>query len=63
MKKVSGGKAAVASLLTEKVERIGELGEAVQAALDSGRPAVIDIAIDPEALYSFRCDSFKHRGG
>jgi acetolactate synthase I/II/III large subunit len=46
-----------------KVERIGEIGEAVQAALDCGRPAVIDIAIDPAALYSFRRDSFKHRGG
>jgi thiamine pyrophosphate-dependent acetolactate synthase large subunit-like protein len=46
-----------------KVERIGEVGEAVQAALDCERPAVIDIAIDPAALYSFRRDSFKHRGG
>jgi thiamine pyrophosphate-dependent acetolactate synthase large subunit-like protein len=44
-------------------ERTGEVGEAVQAALDCGRPAVIDIAIDPAALYSFRRDSFKHRGG
>jgi acetolactate synthase-1/2/3 large subunit/sulfoacetaldehyde acetyltransferase len=46
-----------------KVERIGEVGEAVQAALDCKRPAVIDITIDPAALYSFRRDSFKHRGG
>ncbi len=46
-----------------KVERIGEVGEAVQAALDCERPAVIDIAIDPAALYRFRRDSFKHRGG
>ena len=46
-----------------KVERIGEVGQAVQAALDCGKPAVIDIAIDPAALYSFRRDSFKHRGG
>ena len=29
-----------------------------QAALDCGRPAVIDIAIDPAALYRFRRDSF-----
>jgi len=46
-----------------KVERIGEVGAAVQAALECGKPAVVDIAIDPAALYSFRRDSFKHRGG
>jgi acetolactate synthase-1/2/3 large subunit/sulfoacetaldehyde acetyltransferase len=46
-----------------RVERIGEVGEAVQAALDCGKPAVVDIAVDPAALYSFRRDSFKHRGG
>ena len=46
-----------------KVERLGEVGDAVQAALDCGRPAVVDIAVDPAALYSFRRDSFKHRGG
>ena len=46
-----------------KVERIEEVGEAVQAALDCGKPAVVDIAVDPAALYSFRRDSFKHRGG
>ena len=46
-----------------KVERIGEIGEAVQAALDCGKPAVVDVAVDPAALYSFRRDSFKHRGG
>ncbi len=46
-----------------KVERLEEVGEAVQAALDCGKPAVVDIAVDPKALYSFRRDSFKHRGG
>ena len=46
-----------------KVERIGEVGEAVRAALDCGKPAVVDIAVDPAALYSFRRDSFRHRGG
>lgn len=46
-----------------KVERIGEVGEAVRAALDCGKPAVVDIAVDPAALYSFRRDSFKHREG
>ncbi len=46
-----------------RVERIGEVGEAVEAALQCGKPAVIDVAVDPAALYSFRRDSFKHRGG
>ena len=46
-----------------RVERIAEVGEAVRAALACGRPAVVDVAVDPAALYSFRRDSFKHRGG
>ena len=44
-----------------KVERASEIGEAVEAALKCNKPAVIDIAIDPKALYSFRRDTFKHR--
>ncbi|MGI9310834.1 MAG: thiamine pyrophosphate-binding protein [bacterium] len=44
-----------------RVERIGEVGEAVQAALQCGNAAVVDIAVDPDALYSFRRDSFAHR--
>jgi len=46
-----------------KVEHCSEVGDAVRAALDCGKPAVIDVAVDPSALYSFRRDSFKHRGG
>ncbi len=46
-----------------RVERLGEVGDAVRAALDCGKPAVIDIQVDPAALYSFRRDSFRHRGG
>jgi len=46
-----------------RVQRTSELGEAVRAALECGKPAVVDVAVDPEALYSFRRDSFKHRGG
>ena len=44
-----------------KVERIGEVGDALGAALACGKPAVIDLAVDPTALYSFRRDSFAHR--
>ena len=46
-----------------RVEQLGEVGDAVRAALECGRPAVVDIQVDPAALYSFRRDSFKHRGG
>lgn len=36
--------------------------EAVFAdALSANRPVVIDVAVDPDALFSFRRDSFKHR--
>ena len=40
-----------------------ETAEAIQAALVCGKPAVVDVSVDPAALYSFRRDSFKHRGG
>jgi len=46
-----------------KVDRVNEVQGAVEAALGCGKPAVIDLAVDPKALYSFRRDSFKHRGG
>lgn len=45
-----------------RVEHVAEIGEAVRAALSGDRPAVVDIAVDPAALYSFRRDSFQHRG-
>ena len=45
-----------------QAQSIAEVGEAVRAALDSTRPSVIDVAVDPEALFSFRRDSFRHRG-
>jgi thiamine pyrophosphate-dependent acetolactate synthase large subunit-like protein len=44
-----------------RVERTSEINEAIDAALTCDKPAVVDIAIDPKALYSFRRDSFKHR--
>ena len=45
-----------------RVDRLDEVAEAVSAALVAAKPAVIDIAVDPNALYSFRRDSFQHRG-
>ena len=44
-----------------RVERSGEIGDAVRAALDCGKPAVVDVQVDPNALYSFRRDAFQHR--
>ena len=46
-----------------RAERLADVAPAVEAALACGKPAVIDVAVDPNALYSFRRDSFKHRGG
>ena len=44
-----------------KVKRFSEIADAVEAAIKSNKPAVIDVDVDPKALYSFRRDSFKHR--
>jgi acetolactate synthase-1/2/3 large subunit/sulfoacetaldehyde acetyltransferase len=46
-----------------RADRLSEVAGAVEAALACGKPAVVDVAVDPKALYSFRRDSFKHRGG
>ncbi len=44
-----------------KVEKISEISEAVHEAIKCNKPSVVDIDVDPSALYSFRRDSFKHR--
>ncbi len=44
-----------------RVERVEEIAPAVDAAVRCGKPAVVDVQVDPNALYSFRRDSFKHR--
>lgn len=44
-----------------RVERASELASTIKAAVACGRPAIVDVRIDPNALYSFRRDSFKHR--
>ena len=46
-----------------KATTLDELAQAIEAALECDMPAVIDTDVDPAALYSFRRDSFKHRGG
>ena len=46
-----------------RANNLEQVTEAIDDALNCGKPAVIDVAVDPTALYSFRRDSFKHRGG
>ena len=38
-----------------------ELKDAISSALKCNKPAVINVIVDPNAIYSFRQDSFKHR--
>jgi acetolactate synthase-1/2/3 large subunit/sulfoacetaldehyde acetyltransferase len=44
-----------------RIARAAELDGVLREALACGKPAVVDVMIDPDALYSFRRDSFKHR--
>lgn len=44
-----------------RAETLGDVGGAIEAALACDKPAVVDISVDPNAMYSFRRDSFKHR--
>ena len=44
-----------------RVEKASQIEDTVRAAVACGKPAVVDIQVDPNALYSFRRDSFKHR--
>jgi len=44
-----------------KVMKVSEINQAVREALKVKKPVVIDVDVDPKALYSFRRDSFKHR--
>ncbi len=46
-----------------RTETLEDTAQAIEDALECGKPAVIDVQVDPSALYSFRRDSFKHRGG
>ena len=46
-----------------RAENLADVSAAIEAALACGKPAVVDVAVDPNALFSFRRDSFKHRGG
>ena len=44
-----------------RVDKASQMEAAFSEALGCGKPAVVDVMVDPDALYSFRRDSFKHR--
>lgn len=44
-----------------RADTLADVGPAVEAAIAHEGPSVVDVAVDPDALYSFRRDSFKHR--
>lgn len=46
-----------------RVDKAADLADTVAAAIRCGKPAVVDVSVDPAALYSFRKDSFKNRAG
>jgi len=46
-----------------RAEKASEIENALGDAIAYGEPAVVEIAVDPDALYSFRRDSFQHRAG
>ena len=43
------------------VKKINELKNIIRKALKCNKPVVINIEVDPNAIYSFRKDSFKQR--
>jgi acetolactate synthase-1/2/3 large subunit/sulfoacetaldehyde acetyltransferase len=43
------------------VEKPDELEPTIREAIASDRLAIVDVKVDPDALYSFRRDSFAHR--
>jgi acetolactate synthase-1/2/3 large subunit/sulfoacetaldehyde acetyltransferase len=46
-----------------RVEHPDELEPAIREAIASDKLAIVDVKVDPDALYSFRRDSFAHRAG
>ena len=46
-----------------RVDSANSLAQTIEAAVRCGQPAVVDVKVDPNALYSFRRDSFKNRAG
>jgi acetolactate synthase-1/2/3 large subunit/sulfoacetaldehyde acetyltransferase len=43
------------------VEKLPDLKNILKDALNCNKPAVINVEVDPKAIYSFRRDSFRHK--
>ena len=43
------------------VKKLSQLRTAIKSALKCKKPAIINVEVDPEALFSFRKDSFQHK--
>ena len=43
------------------VKKLSEINDAIKSAVKVNKPVVIDVDVDPKALYSFRKDSFLNR--
>ena len=43
------------------VTQLKDVKKAIKDALVCNKPAIVNVEVDPKALYSFRKDSFKHR--
>jgi acetolactate synthase-1/2/3 large subunit/sulfoacetaldehyde acetyltransferase len=43
------------------VSEPGQLSDMLKEAIASGEPSVLHVKVDPDAIVSFRRDSFKHR--
>ena len=46
-----------------RIEKGAQLESVLREAFACTKPAVVDVMVDPAALYSFRRDSFRHRAG
>ena len=44
-----------------KCDHLDDLGDILQESFTLSKPVIIDVSVDPQALYSFRRDSFAHR--
>ena len=44
-----------------RIKKLSDVNSVFKKALKVNKPVVIDVDVDPKALYSFRTDSFKHR--
>ena len=44
-----------------RIKKLSDVNSVFKKALKVNKPVVIDVDVDPKALYSFRRDSFKHR--